>query len=136
MSGKIIFERQPQVSVYQLLAYRAILSTAVNALIINVEWRRKLWDAVPRDQWSSLLTRIVQQNATIFITFHLIKNFELTTVSIVNNSSTLLTVVAGYLILGENKTSMATWMALLIGFAATITFVVSENAKGQQLLHS
>ena len=82
------------------------------------------------------MTRIVQQNATIFITFHLIKNFELTTVSIVNNSSTLLTVVAGYLILGENKTSMATWVALLIGFAATVTFVVSENAKCEQLLHS
>ena len=39
-----------------------------------------------------------------------------------NNSSTLLTIVAGYVLLGENKTRLPTWAALAVGFAATVVY--------------
>ena len=35
--------------------------------------------------------------------------------------------MAGYLILGENMTSLSTWAALAIGFVATVTFVAAAS---------
>lgn len=45
--GKMLFTSQPEMSPYQLLAYRAIVSTLINGLTVNVRAREILWDSIP-----------------------------------------------------------------------------------------
>ena len=92
--------------------------------MINFRVKEKLWDGIPRGQWKSLLLRVSQQNATIFITFYLIRHYELTLVSMINNSSTLITIALSYAMLGENKTDLTTWTTLILGFVATLIFLL------------
>lgn len=96
--------------------------------IVGPNIKAKLWDAVPRGQMKSVLFRASQQNATIFITFYLIRNFELTTVSMVNNSSTIVTIALSYLILGEKNVHWRTLIALAIGLIATILFITGQKS--------
>lgn len=62
--------------------------------------------------------RVAQQNASIFITFYSIRQFELTTVSMVNNSSTFLIMLLGFVLLRE-RTSTSFFALLVISQAAT-----------------
>ena len=75
----------------------------------------------------TVLFRAAQQNCTIFITFYLIRRFELTTISMVNNAQTICTVILCYLILGEKTTNFGTCISLAVGVAATIIFVMGDN---------
>lgn len=56
---------------------------------------------------------------------------QLTTVSIANNMSTMVTIIACYLILGENKTSKLTWVALTVAFGATLLFMVDPGSSSK-----
>lgn len=85
--GKTLYIAQPGLSAYQLLAYRAFLSTIINLTILNVRSREILWDAIPEGYAQTLFLRVAQQNMTIFITFYSIRHFSLTTVSMVNTTT-------------------------------------------------
>ena len=58
--GKVLYEEQPNLSTYQLLAYRALFSTAINVLMVNWQAKRILWDSIPVGCGKQLLFRIAQ----------------------------------------------------------------------------
>ena len=58
--GKVLYETQPTLSVYQLLAYRALFSTAINLLVVNWRAKQVLWDSIPTGCGKQLLFRIAQ----------------------------------------------------------------------------
>ena len=103
----------------QLLAYRAIFSTAINGLSINVNAYEVLWKSIPTGCGFSLFFRVLQQNVSTFITFYTIRQFDLTTVSLVNGTATFVIFILGILMLGE-KFSLFTFAALSTSFIGTL----------------
>ena len=94
-----------------------------------VNWRAKqvLWDSIPTGCGKQLLFRIAQQNASIFITFYSIRQFELTAVAMVNNCATFVILILGWLMLGE-RASMFSFVTLTVSFVGTVLVLVGEKA--------
>lgn len=68
--GKVLYTAQPGLTPYQLLAYRAIFSTTINGLSINVDAYEVLWKSIPTGCGFQLFFRVLQQNLSTFITFY------------------------------------------------------------------
>ena len=100
--AKIIYETKPQTNPYQLLSYRAIISTGLMLIKVNRNLKYVCYDSIKADQWRPLWMRTIQNQLTIFINFTAIKFFTLTLVAVINNFAPLITVVLAYMILGEN----------------------------------
>ena len=71
--GKVMYTAQPGLTPYQLLAYRAIFSTTINGLSINVDAYEVLWKSIPTGCGFQLFFRVLQQNLSTFITFYSIR---------------------------------------------------------------
>lgn len=56
--GKLLYEAQPNLSTYQLLAYRALFSTLINIFTINIRAKEVLWDSLPAGSGKQLLIRV------------------------------------------------------------------------------
>ena len=97
--------------------------------MVNVNFRKILWDGIPQGCGRQLLFRISQQNASIFITFYSIKQFELTTVALVNNCATFVILVMGWLVLSE-KVSLFSFGTLCASFMGTAVVLFGEKTYG------
>lgn len=85
-----------------------------------------LWDSIPKGGWKSLLVRVACQNASIFITFYSIRQFELTTVAMVTNSATFVICLLGWLILKEQASAFSL-VTLTISFGGTVLVLLGET---------
>ena len=70
---KLLFISYPQMTMYQLLAYRGLFSTILNFLMVNWRAREVLWDSIPEGCGVQLLIRVAQGNISIFIAFYSIR---------------------------------------------------------------
>ena len=70
---KLFFINYPQMTMYQLLAYRGLFSTILNFLMVNRRAREVLWDSIPEGCGLQLLIRVAQQNISMFIAFYSIR---------------------------------------------------------------
>ena len=74
-----------------------------------------------------MFLRVAQQNVSIFITFLSIRQFELTTVALVNNCATFVILILGWVILSE-KASAFSVTTLALSFGGTILVLVGADA--------
>jgi hypothetical protein len=56
--GKLIYREQPDLTPFQLMAYRATFSIIINMAIVNVQARKILWDSIPVGCGKKLFFRI------------------------------------------------------------------------------
>ena len=96
--------------------------------MVNWRARQVLWDSIPTGCGKQLFFRIAQQNASIFITFYSIRQFELTAVAMVNNCATFVILILGWLILSE-RASLFSVTTLFISFIGTVLVLVGEPAQ-------
>ena len=87
-----------------------------------------LWDSIPTGSFKQLALRVVQLNVSIFITFYSIKQFELTTVAMVNNCATFVILLLGWLILNES-TTLFTFTTLSLSFVGTVVLILGGMAN-------
>ena len=123
--GKLLYNRNPEMTPNQLIVYRALFSSVALILYINKDLLKVM--TVRREDWCSLLLRAVQGNITVFITFTSVKHFSLATVSIVQNISPLLTALAGVLFLKETMTKNQ-WIKLFVTFGCILCLILGANA--------
>ena len=96
--------------------------------MVNWRARQVLWDSIPAGCGKQLLFRISQQNASIFITFYCIRQFELTAVAMTNNCATFVILILGYFMLGERSSAFSV-VTLTISFAGTVLVLVGSQAR-------
>lgn len=114
-----MYEQQPLLTPFQLLAYRALFSTLINVIMVNVKAKEVLWDSIPSGSGKTLIFRIFLSNLSLFITFYSIRHFELTAVAMVNNFATFVILIFGWLLLSEKVTKF-TFITLLLSFFGTL----------------
>lgn len=108
---------------YQLLAFRALFSTLINALMVNVNAKAVLWDSIPFGSGKTLIFRIFQLNLSLFMTFYSIRNFETSVVAVVNNCAGFVILIIGWLIMSEKVTKFMFITSLLSFFGTVIVLV-------------
>ena len=117
--GKVLYEQQPLLTPFQVLAYRALFSTLINVIMVNKNAKAVLWESIPTGSGKALFLRVTQLNLSIFITFYSIRHLELTAVAMVNNCATFVILILGWLLLSETVTKF-TFLTLLMSFVGTL----------------
>ena len=123
-----MYEWQPSMTTFQILALRALISSLINLLYVNKDLKRVMWDSIPKENIWSLIIRVSQQNLCLFVTFFSLKQFSLTTVSIVNNLASFMVVCLGYLLLAETVTHTQI-LTLAIAFTGAILIIVDFDSS-------
>ena len=126
--AKVIYETKPQTDPYQLLSYRAIISTGLMAIKVNKNVKYVCYDSIEAGQWRPLWMRTIQGQMTIFINFTAIKFFTLTLVAVVNNFAPLVTVVLAYFILGENLKTYKL-VQLFVAFGGALLMILAMPSE-------
>lgn len=67
---KIIFIRNPELNIFQLLLYRSVLETAFLTILINRNLKLILWDTIPRKYVPILVIRIIQGSISSITLFY------------------------------------------------------------------
>ena len=126
--AKVIYETKPQTNPYQLLSYRAIISTGLMAIKVNKNVKYVCYDSIEAGHWRPLWMRTIQGILTMFITFTAIKFFTLTLVAAVNNLAPLVTGVLAYFILGENLKTYKL-VQLFVAFGGALLMILAMPSE-------
>ena len=127
--GKSIYENEPELTTFQMLTLRSLLSSIFNILYLNVNAKAILWDSVPPECFTYLIHRTLQLNISVFITYHSINNpaFALTTVSLVDNCAVFFIVLFGVVFFSE-RVSFLSLFCIAAAYGGTMIVLLNGEA--------
>ena len=98
-------------------------------VILNIDFKKVVYDSIPRDQYCNLAYRSIQGILTFFCTFEAIKYLPLVLVAIVVNMSPICIAIFGYFWLHESLHKFDIFQ-LILSFAAVVIIIVENNKEG------
>jgi drug/metabolite transporter (DMT)-like permease len=99
--AKVVYESHPEITTAQLLCYRAITCVLIQLLWLNNKTKHYMIDCVTRKNMVPIVVRMTQVSVSILVSYTAVKYFQLTTVTMVQQLSPMVTVIMAYFILGE-----------------------------------
>lgn len=57
--AKVLYERNPSLTPFQLLFYRSMLSTLIMVIYVNRDLKKTIWDSVNRANAGPLMVRVM-----------------------------------------------------------------------------
>ena len=127
----------PKLSPFQMLVMRSIFALVFQAIYVNVELKKAVWDSVDRSSAGSLTFRSIQGSLTNIINYNNAAYLPMTIIAIVNNMSPLIAVVLAYFILKEKLKCFEILMIVLTlaGICVVVIFGgSSETATTSTLI--
>ena len=76
--AKVLYERNPALTSFQLLFYRSLISTMIMVAVVNKDLKKTVWDSINRHNFKPLLIRVTQANISVSVNFMSVKFFTLT----------------------------------------------------------
>ena len=106
-----------------MLVLRSIFSVFVILALMNTKTKYYMFEAVPRDQFKNLLSRILFGTASMFCSYFAIKYFPLVLVSLVTNITPLLVALFSYFLykVGLARMDIANLILSFLGVAILIS---------------
>lgn len=128
ITTKVLYEKNPDMSVWNLLFICSIVICSILLLYVNVSFKKVMYDDLDRESMPCLAFRIFEcvVSATIFNTC--LKLLPVSTVAVMVKTTPMLVFVIAYFVLGEHVTRMDTF-SLLLGLSGTIILVICTNGK-------
>lgn len=124
LAMKYIYIYNPWMTGLQLVFLRSIISTIVTFLYVNKDLRKTMFTADTFDMKYNILYRVFCGGLLIKL-FHYssIREFKLTTISIILSLSPMIIVLLGFLILGEQITRH-NLIVISIAFVAVVFIIL------------
>ena len=130
--AKYIFERYPDMSPFQFLLIRAMVAFAFNLIMLNVSFKRVVWDSIGKENRSNLVAKVSTGMISVTLSFSAIKYFPLTYCTALRNLSPFFALLFSALCLAEPATCKQAGMLTLV-VSLSIAFVFSgSGADGSQ----
>lgn len=101
LCAKYLYERNPDLSPFQMLILRSGFALAFQAIIVNKDLKHAVWDDIDRKSAGPLIFRSIQGTMTNIINYSVTKYLPLTMIAIVNNMGPLVTLVLAFFLLKE-----------------------------------
>jgi len=131
---KMTFERNPNMSVWQMTLARSVVSALIMVIYLNIKLKRALVNVEPTLVWA-LVFRTIQGSVTVMIQFTCLKYLPVFTVGIVNRLQPVVVVLIAFFVLGERLKPFDI-MTLLLATSAAIMIVAGMEGESSDVIKS
>jgi len=125
---KAAFDRNPDMSPWQMTLARASVSCLIMLIWLNINLKTALIDNVDRSTVPSLVFRCLQGAISVTITFTCLKYLPVSTVGIVNRMQPAIVVFIAFFVLSERLKSFDI-LTLILATAGAVLIVVGMQGE-------
>ena len=125
LTARLLYDRNPELNPYQMIAMRSIFAIIFQGLYVNKELKAAVWDGVNRHNSGALVARTLLGVAINSINYGIARYLPLSYLAIAVNMGPFVTLILAYFMLHERITVFDVTMITLT--VAGILVVISQR---------
>jgi drug/metabolite transporter (DMT)-like permease len=123
LCASFLYRRNPDLGSFQMLVMRSMFALVCQAIYVNKDLKKAVWDDINRSNVCPLIVRSSQGSITNIVNYTVTKFLPLTMIAIVNNLGPPVTVLMAFIVLKERVKKFEILMITLT-VAGILTVVV------------
>lgn len=130
LTARLLYDRNPEMSPYQMIAMRSLFAIIFQAMYVNKELKAAVWDGVNRHNSGALVARTVLGVAINSINYGLARYLPLSYLAIAVNMGPFVTLVLAYFMLHERITAFDVTMITMTVAGILVVITQREDETG------
>ena len=127
LTARLLYDRNPDMNPYQMIAMRSIFAIAFQAMYVNKELKAAVWDGINRNNCGALVARTALGVAINSINYAIARYLPLSYLAIAVNMGPFITLILAYYMLNERITVFDVTMITMT--IAGILVVISQREE-------
>ena len=132
LTARLLYDRNPEMNPYQMIAMRSLFALIFQALYVNKELKAAVWDGINRHNSGALIARTVLGVAINSINYALTRYLPLSYLAIAVNMGPFVTLILAYFILHERITAFDVTMITLTIAGILVVITQREADPGEE----